>query len=62
MIRRWSFWSAAQRRRRKRGQALVEYLVITGILLATLAILTLLLVTFKAYGARILDLLAADYP
>ncbi len=46
----------------KRGQAMVEYLVITGILLASLAILTLFLETFKEYGARILDMVSSDYP
>lgn len=45
-----------------RGQAMVEYLVITGILLASLAILTLFLETFKEYGTRILDMVASDYP
>jgi len=46
----------------KRGQAMVEYLVITGILLASLAILTLFLETFKEYGTRILDMVSSDYP
>ncbi len=50
------------RRRTRRGQALVEYLVMTGILLASLAVLALFLVTFKEYGYRILDMVGADYP
>jgi len=41
---------------------MVEYLVITGILLASLAILTLFLETFKEYGSRILDMVSSDYP
>jgi len=44
------------------GQAMVEYLVITGMLLASLAILTLFLETFREFGARILDMVASDYP
>lgn len=57
MARRASVFSSSQR-----GQAMVEYLVITGILLASLAILTLFLETFKEYGYRILDMVSSDYP
>ncbi|MBU4428625.1 MAG: hypothetical protein KKG09_07825 [Verrucomicrobia bacterium] len=46
----------------REGQAMVEYLVVTGILLASLAILTLFLNTFQEYGSRILDMVASDYP
>ena len=44
------------------GQALVEYIVVTGMLLASLAILALFLVTFREYGDRILDMAGSDYP
>lgn len=46
----------------KDGQAMVEYIVMAGILLASLAILTLFLVTFQEYGYRIVDMVASDYP
>jgi len=47
---------------RRKGQALVEYVVATGMLLGVLLMLTLFLYTFKEYGKRILDLIAFDYP
>jgi hypothetical protein len=46
----------------KGGQAMVEYLVMTGIFLASLAILALFLVTFREYGYRILEMVGSDYP
>ena len=49
-------------RRSCRGQAMVEYVVATGLLLATLAMLSLVLYTFREYGARVLDLVAYNYP
>ena len=51
-----------RRQRGRRGQALVEYAVVAGMLLASFAILSLLLLTFKEYGNRILDLVASEYP
>lgn len=47
---------------RREGQALVEYVVVTGMLLASLAILALFLVTFREYGQRILEMVGSDYP
>ena len=44
------------------GQAMVEYVVATGLLLGTLAMLALVLYTFREYGARVLDIVAYDYP
>ncbi len=44
------------------GQAMVEYMVATGLLLGTLAMLALVLYVFKEYGGRVLDLVAYDYP
>ena len=44
------------------GQAMVEYVVVTGLLLGTLAMLALVLYTFREYGARVLDMVAFDYP
>ncbi len=49
-------------RRSERGQTTVEYVVVAGVLLASLALLMLFLTTFQEYGVRILEMLAADYP
>ena len=49
-------------RRSKHGQAMIEYIIVAGLLMASLAILTLFLQTFKEYGARILEMVASDYP
>ena len=48
--------------RRRAGQAAVEYVVASGILLAVLAMLALLLYAFKEYGGRVLDLVASEFP
>lgn len=48
--------------RSKRGQAMVEYAVIAGMLVASLAILVVFLFSFKEYGGRILDLAGSEYP
>lgn len=46
----------------RRGQAMVEYIIIAGMLLTSVAVLSLFLATFKEYGWRILDMIASDYP
>ena len=45
-----------------RGQAMIEYVVIAGMLMASLGILTVFFVTFKEYGSRILALVSSEYP
>ena len=45
-----------------RGQALTEYVIIAGLLMASLGILTVFFVTFKEYGGRILALVSSEYP
>ncbi|MFA5042460.1 MAG: hypothetical protein WC381_01285 [Kiritimatiellia bacterium] len=45
-----------------RGQAMMEYVIIAGLLMAALGILTVFLVTFKEYGGRILALVSSEYP
>ena len=77
MARRWNFLEMSRRKGLSRrhpahaarrgsgsdgGQAMVEYLVAAGMLLASLAILTLFLTTFKEYGYRILEMVGSDYP
>jgi len=49
-------------RNSSRGQALTEYVVIAGLLMASLGILTVFFVTFKEYGMRILALVSSEYP
>ena len=44
------------------GQALVEYAVVAGMMLATMAVMALLLYVFKEHGGRVLDLVASEYP
>ena len=45
-----------------RGQAMAEYVIIAGLLMASLGILTVFFVTFKEYGGRILALVSSEYP
>lgn len=44
------------------GQAMVEYVITAGILISTVAILSVFLYTFKEYAGRVLDLVASEYP
>jgi len=44
------------------GQAMVEYVVVAGILLASTAIMTLFLSVFRDYGTRVLNLVGSEYP
>lgn len=41
---------------------MVEFVVVMGTLLATLAILMLFLGTFQEYGTRVLNLVGSEYP
>ncbi|MDD5678101.1 MAG: hypothetical protein PHW60_08955 [Kiritimatiellae bacterium] len=45
-----------------RSQALAEYVIIAGLLVASLGILTVFFVTFKEYGSRVLALVSSEYP
>ncbi len=45
-----------------RGQAMTEYIVIAGLLIASLGILTVFFTTFKEYGGRVLALVSSEYP
>jgi hypothetical protein len=56
---RFERWS---RRSGRRGQAMVEYAIVAGMLVTVWFILVLFLRIFGEYGARILDMVAADYP
>jgi hypothetical protein len=52
----------AFRWRDKRGQAMVEFVVMVGLIMAALGALWALLWTFTHYGTRVIDLVASEYP
>jgi heme/copper-type cytochrome/quinol oxidase subunit 2 len=47
---------------KRSGQVMLEYAIVAGILVGVLAMLALFLFTFKEQGARIMDLISADFP
>lgn len=49
-------------RRCRSGQAMVEFVVVAGMLLATVAIMMVFLGTFREYGTRVLNLVGSEYP
>ncbi len=53
---------AGSRDQGKRGQAMVEFMVVAGMVMASLAILWVFLATFKEYGTRVLTLVGSEYP
>ena len=50
------------RNKSRSGQAVVEYIIIAGMLTATLAILIVFLATFREHGGRVMDLAGSEYP
>jgi len=44
------------------GQTMVEYVVVTAVLMASVAILAVFLYAFREHGNRFLELLGYDYP
>ena len=44
------------------GQAMLEYVIVAGMLLATVGIMAVFLYSFKEQGGRVLDLAASEYP
>ena len=48
--------------RRRRGQAMTEFMIVAGSLLAGLAILLLFKDTVVEYGGRVLNLVGSEYP
>ncbi len=52
----------AHRHRLTGGQALVEFMVVMGILLASLAIISLFIRVHRENGIRILNRVASEYP
>ena len=48
--------------RNRSGQTATEYVIVAGMVIASLAILVVFLVSFREYGGRILELMASEYP
>lgn len=46
----------------KKGQTMVEYMIITVMLVFSLSVMAVFLFTFREFGSRVLDLVAADFP
>lgn len=46
----------------RRGQAAVEYLLVAGVLLATVVIISIFLHSFKEQSDRVLNIAASEYP
>ena len=46
----------------KRGQAMIEYVVVATMLIATVSLLAIFLYTYKEQSGRVLDLAASEYP
>jgi hypothetical protein len=44
------------------GQAMLEYMIVAGMLLAVVAILAVFLYAFREHSGRVLDLVAYEYP
>jgi hypothetical protein len=44
------------------GQAMTEYVLTAGVLLATVAVMAVFLYTFKEHSGRVLELAASEYP
>ena len=44
------------------GQAMLEYVIVAGILLGAVAVLGVFLYAFKAHGGRVLELVASEFP
>ena len=57
-----SLWEYLNYSSNKHGQAMIEYVIIAGMLLAAVAILAVFLYTFKEHSGRVLDLVASEYP
>lgn len=46
----------------RRGQAMIEYVIVLVVVLTLTSLLTLLLYAIRQNGDRVLDLVASEYP
>lgn len=49
-------------RNSKKGQAMLEYIMVLAMTLGVLVTLGFFIFVFKEYGGRILDLVSSDFP
>lgn len=47
---------------RRSGQAAIEYLVVAGVLLATVVLISVFLYSFREQSDRVLNIAASEYP
>lgn len=50
------------RKQRRSGQAMTEFVVVAASLLLLLTMLALFLYTYREYGGRVLNLVASEFP
>ncbi|MEI7436243.1 MAG: hypothetical protein WCL16_05505 [bacterium] len=53
---------AQSKRGNRRGQAMTEFMIVAGVLLASMTILLLFQDTVREYGGRVLNLVGSEYP
>ncbi len=46
----------------RRGQAMVEYVIVAAMLTATIAIMAVFLYSFREDSGRVLDLVSSEFP
>jgi len=46
----------------KKGQAVIEYVIMTLLLLSTAVVLSIFLYTYKQHSERVVNLVASEYP
>lgn len=46
----------------RNGQAMIEYVIMTVLLLSTAVILSMFLYTYKQHSDRVVNLVASEYP
>ena len=49
-------------RKNKRGQAMTEFVIVAGVIVAVAIMTVAFLLTFHDYGTRVLDLVGSEYP
>lgn len=47
---------------KRSGQTMVEYLIMTAMVISCMAALVVFFIAFREYGGRILDLAGCEYP
>ena len=52
--------SGMQKTERKKGQVMLEYVVALGVIVALVGMCALLLLAFRAYGNRVIDIIAVS--